>query len=172
MLCVSYAPFAPIGICKSQMISVVSITDGVIEQCHAAGKTIQDIAYQHEIKPSFLEKEKGNVFVVSGITKDSDDHNYHGCNCDQTNLTSEGKASVRLLGNALVSGALSSLDALDLPNIENLVTLNKKDSKALADFTTFRKNGEKLWKEITADAETKSKWKRSLSVKKNEPYEI
>lgn len=172
LLCIAYAPSAPLGVSKSQMISVVSTWDQVVEQYNTAELLIRKKAWQHKIKPSFLTGKKGNIFVVPAITECSDDHNYHGFNYDRKDLAVSGKAAIRLMGNALISGIQSAVEHTYLPDIESLVTLNKKDSEALFDFNTFRQNGEELWKEIIQDAREESKKNKLLPFKKNKMFEM
>lgn len=143
LLCVAFAPFAPVGVSKSQMISFMSADDDIVRQHNLADFHIRKMAQKGDFKPSYFPGKQGNCFIVSKISEKSNGHNFFGFSDKRTDFTDDGVMLTNLMSSALVEGVRSSVTNQKLPHIQKLT-----DKKAHT-FNLFAQNGRLMWQKIT-----------------------
>ena len=140
MLCTAYAPYCPLGVSKSTMISFCCAKDMVVRHGNNFQRNIQQLNNNNRLQISYFPKEKGEVFVVPSFMIDElDGHNfiwsftkrkeifYDLKPTSQNNWITENnpikssQALIGMMGNVLVNGVLNSIEKKPLPGTKDLV---------------------------------------------------
>ncbi len=152
LLCVSYAPYAPLGVSKSTMISFGSVEDDMVWHQNAFHQDLKALNVFGTIKLSYFEKKQGEVFVVSHLKKEKKEgaeHNFPNYILPNVNLENDAKIMVRLSQNAIVNGVKGALEERPLDDVKTLVS--SKDRKFEEKFDEAKKNGQDLYAQILKD---------------------
>lgn len=208
LFCVSYAPYCPLGVSKSTTISFCCAKDNVVKHNNNFQTAIQgldDFRFSYFpkekgevfIAPDFLFEEfNGHNFlweISSNKEKlqELDINPLYGrinqkqkTNSQDTQNTDYSREHyiilTTMLGNAVVNGALSTLERKPLPDTKKLVSeykeLNKKDGKIKTDeavsailrniFDIAEINGKKEWVRI------KEKINGTMKIRKEKEHKI
>ena len=140
MLCAAYAPYCPLGVSKSTMISFCCAKDTIIRHGNHFQNGIRYLNNNNRLQFSYFPKEKGEVFVAPSFMIDEmDGHNfiwnfpkrketlYDLKPSFQINWIAENdpikssQALTGMLGNVLVNGAISAIEGNPLPDTKELV---------------------------------------------------
>lgn len=140
MLCAAYAPYCPLGISKSTMLSFCCAKDTVVRHGNHFQDGIRYLNNNNRLQFSYFPKEKGEVFVAPSFMIDEmDGHNfiwhfpkrkeifYDLKPSSQSNWIAENdpikssQALTGMLGNVLVNGAICAIEGTPLPDTKELV---------------------------------------------------
>lgn len=183
MFILAHAPACPLGVSKSTMISFCSAADNQLDfhgnyaHYHIRERLREDyMRYNAEengnqekinskrwldLKPSYLEGKKGNLFLVKDIYKyidgegpfyehQVDEHSFTGYKMTNE-MNDHGKVLTGLSRGILISAIKNSLEQetsfKPLPSVENLIS--NGDDKKKQFFKKLKENGDKFWKEMT-----------------------
>ena len=163
LFCAAFAPFAPMGASKSQMVSFVSADDDVIRQYNHAEFHIRNMAKEGRFQLGYLPKKQGNCFIVSELSADSNSHNFSGLGKKRGNLTYQGFILMDIMKSTLLSAVHSSIQKTALPSIEVLAQ-NK-----FVKFEMLEENGRQMWQQIlqrTKDSAVQKRMLRNMCNKK------
>lgn len=142
LFCTAFAPFAPMGASKSQMVSFVSADDNIIRQYNHAEFHIRNMAKEDCFQIGYLPKKQGNCFIVSELAADSNSHNFSGFEKKRGNLTYQGFILMDIMKSTLLSAVRSSIEKTELPSIQ-VLSQNK-----FVKFDILEENGQKMWQTI------------------------
>ena len=67
LLCVAHAPFAPLGVSKSTMISFVSAQDWEIRHYNNFEKEIRPLSKNNKVLLSYFPDKKGEMFLAPSL---------------------------------------------------------------------------------------------------------
>lgn len=185
MFILAHAPACPLGVSKSTMISFCSAADSQIDfhgnyaHYHIRERLREDyMRYGAEergdkngiasnrrldLKPSYLEGEKGNMFLVKDIYKyidgegplyehQGDEHNFTGYKLTEE-MNNYGKVFTALSRQILTNAVKNSLEQDNsykpLPPVSELVSGGDENKKLF--FNKLKENGENFWKEMTLE---------------------
>ena len=157
MLCVAHAPYAPLSISKSTMISFASAQDLEISHHNNFETEIRAMAKNNEVLLSYFPGKQGELFLTPSMGEDVEEHNFLGYDTTQKGLSKEGKAILGLAGNAIVNGVRSSLADKPLPPVKALVC--GQDEKCQKLFDKLKENGAKMWQKISLSTAIRQKAK-------------
>ena len=163
LLCVAFAPFAPMGASKSQMISFVSADDNIIRQYSNAEFHIRNMAKEGRFQLGYLPKKQGNCFIVHEMSAHSNNHNFFGLAKTRGNLTYQGFILTNIIKSTLLSAVHSSINNTELPDVRVLAQ-NK-----YVNFEMLEDNGRQIWQQIlqqTKDAAAQKRMLRNMCNKK------
>lgn len=121
LLIVSYAPYCPLGVSKSTMISFASLRDDEVSHHNNFDKIITQMNHDNDLPLCYFPGKQGNLFVVSSLGTNMDQHNFWGFR-PSYEMGTEGEKLTRLAANVLVSGIKNSLQENPrLPEVPDLV---------------------------------------------------
>ena len=156
LFCTAFAPFAPMGASKSQMVSFVSADDDVIRQYNNAEFHIRNMAKEGSFQLGYLPKKQGNCFIVSEMSANSNSHNFSGFEKKRGNLTYQGFILMDIMKSTLLSAVRSSIENTELPSIRVLAQ-NK-----FVNFEILEENGRQMWQQILQQTKDAAAQKRLL----------
>jgi len=162
LLCVAHAPYAPLGVSKSTMISFVSATDFDITHYNNFETEIRTMAKNHEVMLSYFPGKQGEMFLTPSMGEDAEQHNFLGYDIRQKDLSKEGKAILVLAGNTIVNGVRNSLSGNPLPPVKEIVC--GQDEKIQKFFTKLQENGVKMWQKVSENTALRLKAKGEREV--------
>lgn len=161
LLCVAHAPYCPLGVSKSTLISFCSAQDDEVNHHNNFQKEIRKISAQGEMKLSYFHGKQGNVFICSSLGENVEQHNFVGYNINQEGLSKEGKAILALSGRAIVNGVKCSIKNEPLADTETLVCGQDDRYKKL--FKKVQENGKVIYNKILYNSIQKHKIKQQAS---------
>ena len=147
LLCIAHAPYAPLGVAKSTMISFACAGDWEVSHYNNFEKEIRTMFRNNEVLLSYFAGRRGELFLTPSMGEDIDDHNFCGYNLQQKGLSKEGKALLALAGNAIINGIRNSQSGGPLPTVREIVCGQDENIKKF--FDQLQKNGEEMWQKIT-----------------------
>ena len=147
MLCVAHAPYAPLGVSKSTMISFASAKDLEIEHYNNFETEIRAMSKNNEVMLSYFPDKQGELFLTPSMGEDVEEHNFLGYLPESQGLSKEGLAIMALSGNTIVNGVKNSLSDEPLPPVKDLVC--GTDEKYQKLFDKLKDNGEKMWQKMS-----------------------
>ena len=144
LLCVAYAPYCPLGVSKSTMISFLSAKDyntRYYNLMELIGRNIMPNGV------AWLPGTKGNLFVVPRIAKyvggDIDEHGVAFQDAKHEEVTEEAQIMLEFRENAVVNSVKNALANGVLPSVEDIVT--NGDERLEQEFITATKNGKSVY---------------------------
>lgn len=147
LLCVAHAPFAPLGVSKSTMISFVSAQDWEIRHYNNFEKEIRPLSKNNKVLLSYFPDKKGEMFLAPSLGEDVEQHGFLGYNTNKKGLNVEGKFILGLSGNIIANGVKNSLSGKPLPPVKEIACGQNK--KLLEFFDKLQENGKKMWQQIS-----------------------
>ena len=78
MLCVAHAPYAPLGVSKSTMISFASAQDLKINHHNNFETEIRAMSKNNEVMLSYFPGKQGELFLTPSMGEDVEEHNFLG----------------------------------------------------------------------------------------------
>lgn len=154
LLVVSHAPYAPLGVSKSTMLSFASAGDFEVEHYNNFHSAIINMKQRKEQIPlSFFPEKQGNLFLAPTMSKEEDngEHNFSGYDAEQGSLSKEGKAITKMSGNVIANGLRNSLEGFSvLPDVEHLVGCDNEEGRKFFDKITS--NGAKMYQRIVVES--------------------
>lgn len=147
MLCVAHAPYAPLGVSKSTMISFASAQDLEINHHNNFETEIRAMSKNNEVMLSYFPGKQGELFLTPSMGEDVEEHNFLGYLPENQGLSKEGLAIMALSGNTIVNGVKNSLSGEPLPPVKDLVC--GTDEKYQKLFDKLKDNGEKMWQKMS-----------------------
>lgn len=145
LLCVAHAPFAPLGVSKSTMISFASADDDQLNHYNSFNYQVRSMP-DRNLLFSYFPKERGELVLVPSLGHKVEQHNFVGYNVNQSDLNKEGRVFVGLSANAVLNGIKSSLNDERLPSIKDLICGHDKQCEKILD--RLEQNGSKMWNRI------------------------
>ena len=147
LLVVAQSPYCPLGVSKSTFISFCSAKDSELNHHNHFNDTIWEINQEQNIRLSYFDEKKGNLFLVSttGIGEYApDEHNYWGL------VPREGQdkdfiAMLRMEGNIIASGIKNAMENGKIPTTKQLVC---QDTIGEELFERAAANGRDLYEQI------------------------
>ena len=157
LLCVAHAPYAPLGVSKSTMISFASAQDRTIKHYNQFEYEVRRMAKEKHLPLCYLPKERGEVFLTPSMgKKERVEHMFVGydINADihsensfgSEELSKNGENMITFAGNAIINGVKNSYSNNPLPPVKNLVC--GQDEHLTKIFETIEENGKTVWREI------------------------
>ena len=149
LLCVAFAPYAPLGVSKSTMISFGSVKDDEVWHQNAFHREAQNLDKTGEFKLSYFEGKLGNVFVASSMTEvqvGSMEHSFSNYFMPKRALSEEGETMVLFGRNAVLNGVRGSKEGKLISNVKDI--LCGEDVKTLCLFEKLRERGRKIHAKI------------------------
>lgn len=126
LLCIAHAPYCPLGVSKSTMISFISASD---YNMHSYNQFEQMLRNLPKIPLSWFAGQHGNVFITKKLytpmyhsDTDSPEHNFYGYDIKEQELTPYGAIMTRFAGNALKNGLAGALAGKPIGTVRELVT--------------------------------------------------
>lgn len=153
LLCVAYAPYAPLGVSKSTMISFASVKDDNVWHQNTFHKEIKKINKFKGLKMSYFPDKLGDIFVVSSILKEDkpkSEHNFPNYITPRLELSEDGELFVRFSRNAVLGGVESSLSETPLSDVRTLVC--GKGGRLENSFEECLKNGQEVYAAVVRNA--------------------
>lgn len=161
LLCVAHAPYCPLGVSKSTLISFCSAQDDEVSHYNNFQTEIVNLNKQGEMKLSYFPEKQGNVFICSSLGEGVEEHNFIGYDINQEGLSKEGKAILALSGRAIVNGVRGSIRNEPLTNTETLVC--GQDDKYKKVFNKIKENGKAIYNKILYNTLQKHKIAQQIS---------
>ena len=148
LLCVAYAPYCPLGVSKSTLISFASARDYDVKHYNQFEAHIRAIIKPDGIGLSWFPDKLGNVFLVPQIYTGeyAEDHNFHGYDLNKTDISEDGRKLIIFEGNAIVNGVKRSMSHTTIPSVKDLVAGGDKELEA--DFDRAVQNGKFAYEKI------------------------
>ncbi|HCU58478.1 MAG TPA: hypothetical protein DIC64_00675 [Alphaproteobacteria bacterium] len=149
LLCVAFAPYAPLGVSKSTMLSFGSMKDDEVWHQNAFHREAQNLDKTGEFKLSYFEEKLGNVFVASSMTEGqvgSVEHSFSNYLMPKRALSEEGEIMVLFGRNAVLNGVRGSKEGRLISNVRDL--LCGDDAKTLCLFEKLRERGKKTYAKL------------------------
>ncbi len=150
MLVVAHAPYCPLGVSRSMMISFCSAQDDEVEHYNNFEKAVCGLNEKGKLKMSYFPGKQGNFFLVPTMGKEVDQHNFVGYDAMQSGLSKEGQVLVGLAGNVVAAGVKNSLAGEKLPSVRDLVADGNEQTCAL--FDRLQQNGNEMYREILRES--------------------
>ncbi len=146
LLCVAQAPYCPLGVSKSTLISFCSAQDDEVSHHNNFQTEIVNLNKQGEMTLSYFPERQGNVFICSSLGEEVEQHNFIGYDINQKGLSNEGKAILALSGKAIVNGVRGSIKNEPLADTETLIC--GQDDKCKKIFNKIKENGNAIYNKI------------------------
>lgn len=158
LVCIAHAPYCPLGVAKSNMISFLSVKDNVIKHNNNFQKTIQNIDKNKEFKFSFFPEEYGNVFVATqiydlwferdfiGTNTTPLEHDFTDYDEKDSFLTLEGMEIKKMSGNVLVNAVKRAKEKTPVTDVQSMVCGD--DENLNRNFKLLKKNGNEMYQKI------------------------
>lgn len=146
LVCVAHAPFCPLGVSKSTMVSFSSNQDGVVKHFNNFSTTIREMVLQDI---AYFPNKRGNVFIGSGLNKsgyDLDEHDFKGYDEFTANFTQTGKKLSVLEGRTILNSIHGALNGQSIDSVRDLVANGDKDTEQIFDRAT--EYGNQIWRDI------------------------
>lgn len=164
LLCVAHAPYAPLGVSKSTMISFVSAKDFEVEHFNSFEHEVHALSQNNAVLMSYFPEKRGEFFLTPSMGKDVEEHNFLGYDLNQKRLSPEGKAMLKFAGNAVVNGVKNSLEGKTLPPVKEIVCGQDAEAKKL--FNKLKENGAEMWQIISKNITARFKAARAKQLSK------
>jgi len=151
LLCVAFAPYAPLGVSKSTMISFGSAKDEEVFHQNAFHRELKNIDKSGQFGLSYFEGKKGEVIVASCVTEANAqgvEHNFSNYVMPKRELSKEGEEMLLLSRHAILNGVKSSLENKPLRNVKGL--LCGDDQKALNVFEKIKQTGQEMYAKLVS----------------------
>lgn len=155
LLCVAHAPYCPLGVSKSTLISFCSAQDDEVSHYNNFHTEIVKLNTQGEMKLSYFPEKQGNVFICSSLGEEVEQHNFVGYDINQKGLSKEGKAILAFSGRAIVNGVSGSIRNELLADTETLVC--GQDDRYKNVFKKVQENGKAIYSKILYNSIQKHK---------------
>ncbi len=151
LLCVAYAPYAPLGVSKSTMISFGSAKDEEVWHQNTFHRELRVQNRLNALKLAYFPEKQGNVFIIPSFGQEIKyEHNFPNYIQMKPESSDEVKAFVRFSQNAVANGVKGSLEDVALGDVKTLVC---GDDKALnEDFERACQNGKNIYATILRNA--------------------
>ena len=149
LFCVAYAPYAPLGVSKSTMISFASAADDEVWHQNNFHKHIKLLQKQGRLKLSYFPDKYGELFVAPHITvsqQSNQEHQFLDYFDPKYELSNEGLTLLKFANNAIINSLKATLDGKETPNTKELVCSSEDDYKM---FDTIAQNGQKTYDQMT-----------------------
>ncbi|MCQ2741673.1 MAG: hypothetical protein MJ210_06145, partial [Alphaproteobacteria bacterium] len=146
MLCVAHAPYAPLGVSKSTMISFASAKDEETDHHNCFQDEIREMSKNNEVMLSYFPDKRGELFLTPSMGEDIEQHNFLDYDTTIKGLSKEGQAILGLSGDTIVNGIKNSLSGKSLPMVKDLVC--GQDEKHRQFFDKLKKNGIEMWEKM------------------------
>lgn len=165
LVCIAHAPFCPLGVSKSNMISFISVKDNIVKHYNNFQKTIQYIDKNNDFRFSFFPKKYGNVFIatqiydlwferdIAGINTTPLEHDFTDYNEKDSLLTLEGMEIKKMSGNLLVNAIKRATDKQPVTDIQNMVCGD--DENLIRNFKILKKNGNEIYQKMLKKLRTR-----------------
>jgi len=153
LLCTAIAPYCPLGVSKSTMISFCSAEDDEVSHYNNFQREIHRLSGEKKLELSYFPQERGELFLTP--TFGSEEHNFLGFDMMNGKLGRDGCTAVYFMGNVIANGLKSSLNDTPLPEIKNLLCSGDKKNEQM--FAAILKNGENAYAEIYRHAKEVTK---------------
>lgn len=148
LLCTAIAPYCPLGVSKSTMISFCSAKDDEVSHHNHFQREVRKLAEENKLKLSYFSQEKGEFFLTPSFG--GEEHNFTGFDMMNGNLDRDGSTTVYFMGNVIINGIKSSLNDTPLPEVRNLLCSGDRKNEQM--FDAILKNGENTYAEISSRA--------------------
>lgn len=152
LLCIAHAPYCPLGISKSTMVSFVSASD---YNMHSFNKFETMLRNLPKIPLSWFAGQHGNVFIAKKLftsmyhtDNDSPEHNFYGYDIIDKELTPSGAMMVRFAGNALKNSLAGAMAGKTIGTVRELVTGG--DPELEQEFDTAARHGDRIYGDMVA----------------------
>ena len=147
LLILAQAPYCPLGVSKSTMISFASVSDFEVSHSNGFEAALRALHKKEVIPFSYFPDKKGNLFLVDAMGRQHDDHNFWGFVSDVFNSCDANKMMV-IEGNMLVNALKNTVEGNGrLGEVEDLV---KGSAQAEKWFDEAKHNGTQLYKKMYA----------------------
>ena len=149
LLVLAQSPYCPLGQSKSTFISYASVADMEVDHYNNFEDSIRRLDKKQPIPLSYFPDKQGNIFLVSNMGKECEQHNYWGFH-PTDEMNKEGKTLVLMAAKMLVSSVKNSLEEGGrLQNVQNLLVEDENGARV---FAKISENGQKVYKQIVADS--------------------
>lgn len=155
LLCIAHAPYCPLGVSKSSLISFCSAKDYEVSHHNNFQQQIMALNQQKEMKLSYFPNQQGEVFICSGMGEGVEEHNFIGYELNQKGLSNEGKAILAFSGKAITNGLKKSINKELLTDTQTLICDEDDNYKRI--FNATAENGKKIYKKILSQSILKHK---------------
>ena len=151
LLCVGYAPYAPLGVSKSTMISFGSAKDEEVWHQNTFHRELRVQDQFKALKLAYFPEKQGNVFIIPSFGQEIKyEHNFSNYIRIKSELADEVKAFVQFSQNTIANGVKGSLGDEKISDVKSLVC---GDDKALnEDFERACQNGKNIYATILRNA--------------------
>lgn len=157
VLCVAHAPYAPLGVSKSTMISFASAQDYEVRHYNNFEHEIRAMNKNKEVKLGYFPAEKGELFLTPSMGEDIEQHNFLGYDTNQCGLSTEGQIILALAGHAIVNGIRNSSEGKPLPPVKDLVC--GQDERICKVFKHIKESGAQMWQKMAQNSAVRLKEK-------------
>lgn len=154
LLCIAHAPYCPLGISKSTMISFISASD---YNMHSYNQFEQMLRNLPKIPLSWFAGQHGNVFIAKKLytpkyhtDSDSPEHNFYGYDIKAEELTQPGEIMTRFAGNALKNSLAGAMAGKPIGTVRELVTGG--DPELEQEFDTAARHGDRIYGDMVTRA--------------------
>ena len=168
LLCITQAPYAPLGVSKSTMISFASAKDDDVSHYNNFETEIRRMSINNDVLFSYFPGKQGELFLVPSMGDAVDQHNFIGYDPKQQGLSPEGQALTIFIGNAIVNGVKHSISNSEelLPSTKELVCGSNKNAQKC--FERLKENGAKMWQIMSSNAAAHLKIKLAQNQNRNQ----
>lgn len=167
LLCTAHAPYCPLGVSKSKLISFCSANDDEVWHYNHFQSEVGKLAERGKVQMSYFPAQRGEFFLTlrygDGSEYGVDEHNFQGYDANQAGLTKEGRVMLTLVGNVIVNGIKSSLTGAPLPAVKDLVCGGNQVFEQV--FEHLRQNGEKMYQQIYTNARQTARSKAAQTAR-------
>lgn len=145
LLCIAHAPYAPLGVSKSTMISFASADDDRLNHYNNFNYVVRSMP-DRNVTFSYFPDRKGELILVPSVGHKIAQHNFIGYDSRYGGLSKEGKIFVEMSGNAVINGIKNSLTDEPLPSVKDLICGHNRYYEKI--FDRLEQNGIKMWNRI------------------------
>ena len=149
LLILAQSPYCPLGQSKSMFISYASVADMEVDHYNNFEDSIRRIDKKQPIPLSYFPDKQGNIFLVSNMGKECEQHNHWGFRPTEE-MNKEGKTLVLMAAKMLISGVKNSLE--EGGRLQKTQDLLVEDENGARVFAKISENGQKIYKQIVADS--------------------
>lgn len=152
LLCVAYAPYAPLGVSKCTMISFCSLADEEVWHQNAFHRELKNLDQNGQFELSYFQKKQGEVMVAPSMTKEKDgaEHSFSNYVMPERELSKEGKVVLFYSQNAILNGVKSSLTGRSIRSLEDVLCAG--DAKASDILEKLKTKGKNVYAQILCAA--------------------
>ena len=155
LLCIAYAPYCPLGVSKSTMLSFMSATDSEIHSFNMFEQILRAMGPDRLQKLAYFPDKLGNVFIAPRVVADNvswvDEHTFYGFNAEYGDWSESGKTMIKFAANALANGVAGK----PIISVKDLVA--NGDKQLESEFDNALNYGKEVYSEIVSQSITRRK---------------